>query len=186
MSGSSPCTGQRGLCQATAAPQGELVLSHDVATYTSRSSPSEAVQGIGLLGPLRLWFPHKEGITPRRDNTRRAARQQGSLRQPCLIHSLPSAVPDGVGQGEDPQHEEIHGKQKVDVLLREYLQDKSREGLVTAVFSPPTALHCFLLAAAVPVLQGEEKNSWNNPNSCPADGRWAGNSRVLTEQALGL
>lgn len=114
-------------------------------------------RALGCWDP-RLWFL-KEGVTPPRDNTPRAARQWGGFRHPCLVHSLPSAVPDGVGQGEDPQHKEIHGKQKVDVLLREYLQDRSREGLVTAVSSPPTALHCFLLAAAVPVLQGEEKNS---------------------------
>lgn len=42
-------------------------------------------------------------------------------RTPC------SAVPDGVGQGQDPQHKEIHGKQEIDVLLREYLQDKARQ-----------------------------------------------------------
>lgn len=32
-------------------------------------------------------------------------------------HNPCSAVPDGVGQGQDPQHKEIHGKQEIDVLL---------------------------------------------------------------------
>lgn len=40
----------------------------------------------------------------------------------------------------------------------------------------------FPLAAAVSVHQGDKK-SWNNPNSCTADGIYVGNSRVLAEQA---
>lgn len=32
-----------------------------------------------------------------------------------------------MGQGQDSQHEEIHGQQEVDVLLGEYLRQKYKE-----------------------------------------------------------
>lgn len=49
---------------------------------------------------------------------------------------------------------------------------------------PPHLQHFTLCsAAAVSVLQGDEENSWNNPNSCTADGKYVGNSRLLTERA---
>lgn len=36
-------------------------------------------------------------------------------------------LPDGVGEGKDPQDKEIHGEQQVDVFLREYLEDKKNQ-----------------------------------------------------------
>lgn len=115
------------------------------ATHTPTSCPSDAVSGIRSLGLSRLWSCPKEGShcystegqqpegwelpllqgsgalkPPRNVSNTRSGRPQ-----PC---PFPSPLPDGVGQGQDAQHEEVHGKEKVDVLLREYLQEKPERG----------------------------------------------------------
>lgn len=113
-------------------------------THTSRSSRQVGLMSIwDDLDPLgrahstpRTCLPKKPSRSTRR---KQAASQDLALPQSTNAPEHPNqpntpqprgcTLPDGVGQGEDPQHKEIHRKQKIDVLLREYLQDKTTERL---------------------------------------------------------
>ena len=63
-----------------------------------------------------------------------------------------------MGQGQDSQHEEIHGQQEVDVLLGEYLRQRYKEKQEVRVVGgyEETRLPAFLLEMVSPLW------SWGN------------------------
>lgn len=53
-----------------------------------------------------------------------------------------------MGQSQDPQHEEIHGQQEVDVFLGEYLRRKYKKKQVRIAKSPKNTLEASLQLGA--------------------------------------
>lgn len=86
-----------------------------------------------------------------------------------------------MGQGQDSQHEEIHGQQEVDVLLGEYLRQRYKEKQDIRVVGgyEETRLLAFLLEMASPLW------SWGTVLGRISDGTGMGGFQFLWQQEKG-